>query len=130
MQGFRNYPMDNQQRDQQIVVDLMPSQYTKPTTPPPSPPLNGKFCNILLLSNESRKVFIFDGPSAIVKFHIIRRHFMCQLTHLSAPRSPMLFLGTTYYCSAGPSNWRTASQISKWHSLSEWVSQHRKSVYR
>lgn len=43
MQGFRNYPMDNQQRDQQIVVDLMPSQYTKPTTPPPSPPLNGKF---------------------------------------------------------------------------------------
>lgn len=42
MQGFRNYPMDNQQRDQQIVVDLMPSQYTKPTTPPPSPPLNGK----------------------------------------------------------------------------------------
>lgn len=31
--------MDGQQ--QQIVVDLMPPQYTKPTTPPPSPPING-----------------------------------------------------------------------------------------
>lgn len=31
--------MDGHQ--QQIVVDLMPPQYTKPTTPPPSPPLNG-----------------------------------------------------------------------------------------
>lgn len=41
MQGYRNYPVDNhmqQSRDQQpIVVDLMPSQYTKPSTPPPSP---------------------------------------------------------------------------------------------
>lgn len=37
MQGFRNYNMDAiQQRDQQIVVDLLPPQYNK-STPPPSP---------------------------------------------------------------------------------------------
>lgn len=29
MQGFRNYAMENQ-------------QYTKPSTPPPSPPMKGK----------------------------------------------------------------------------------------
>ncbi|XP_055387061.1 segmentation protein even-skipped [Condylostylus longicornis] len=42
MQGFRNYTMEtlvHQQREQQqIVVDLIPSQYTKSQTPPPSPP--------------------------------------------------------------------------------------------
>lgn len=40
MQGFRNYGIDGhmQGRDQQqIVVDLLPSQYTKPATPPLSP---------------------------------------------------------------------------------------------
>lgn len=33
--------MDGQQ--QQLVVDLMPPQYAKPTTPPPSPPMNGMY---------------------------------------------------------------------------------------
>lgn len=42
MQGFRNYDLDMvQQREQQIVVDLMPPQYTKPS-PPPTPPTSGK----------------------------------------------------------------------------------------
>lgn len=38
MQGFRNYNLEAavQQRDQ-IVVDLLPPQYTKHNTPPPSP---------------------------------------------------------------------------------------------
>lgn len=42
MQGFRNYSLEAavQQRDQ-IVVDLLPPQYTKHNTPPPSP--TGKF---------------------------------------------------------------------------------------
>ncbi|XP_055920067.1 segmentation protein even-skipped [Eupeodes corollae] len=39
MQGYRNYAMEHHQAVDQkpIVVDLMPSQYTKPQTPPPSP---------------------------------------------------------------------------------------------
>lgn len=38
MQGFRNYAIEAaQQREQQIVVDLLPPQYTKHNTPPPSP---------------------------------------------------------------------------------------------
>lgn len=42
MQGFRNYAIDLvQQREQQIVVDLMPTQYTK-NSPPPSPSTSGK----------------------------------------------------------------------------------------
>lgn len=42
MQGFRNYALDMvQQREQQIVVDLMPPQYAKPS-PPPTPPTSGK----------------------------------------------------------------------------------------
>lgn len=61
MQGFRNYPMENHQRDQQIVVDLMPQQYTKPTTPPPSPPMQGttdslNLCNI---SQQKNTLFFF-----------------------------------------------------------------------
>lgn len=41
MQGYRNYAMESQREQQSIVVDLIPSQYTKPSTPPPSPPLKG-----------------------------------------------------------------------------------------
>lgn len=43
MQGFRNYALEMVQhsREQQIVVDLMPPQYTKPS-PPPTPPTSGK----------------------------------------------------------------------------------------
>ncbi|XP_037036551.1 segmentation protein even-skipped [Bradysia coprophila] len=38
MQEFR-FALEHQQREQQIVVDLMPQQYGKPSTPPPSPPM-------------------------------------------------------------------------------------------
>lgn len=43
MQGFRNYNFEAQQRGQQhsIVVDIIPSQYTKTTTPPLSPNYKG-----------------------------------------------------------------------------------------
>lgn len=44
MQGFRNYAIEAaQQREQQIVVDLLPPQYTKHNTPPPSP--SGNYLN-------------------------------------------------------------------------------------
>lgn len=52
MQGFRGYSMDGQQ--QQIVVDLMPPQYTKPTTPPPSPPLAD--CSSPTLDNNGHSI--------------------------------------------------------------------------
>lgn len=42
MQGYRNYNFEQQQRNQPIVVDILPSQYTKPSTPPPSPTYKGK----------------------------------------------------------------------------------------
>lgn len=43
MQGFR-FPIEHHQRnDQQIVVDLLPPQYTKQTTPPMSPANRGMF---------------------------------------------------------------------------------------
>lgn len=41
MQEFR-FALEHQQREQQIVVDLLPQQYTKPSTPPPSPPMKGQ----------------------------------------------------------------------------------------
>lgn len=44
MQEFR-FALEHQQREQQIVVDLMPQQYTKPSTPPPSPPMKGQCFN-------------------------------------------------------------------------------------
>lgn len=46
MQGFRNYNFETQQRGQQhsIVVDIIPSQYTKTTTPPLSPNYKGMRC--------------------------------------------------------------------------------------
>lgn len=44
MQEFR-FALEHQQREQQIVVDLMPQQYTKPSTPPPSPPMKGQCLN-------------------------------------------------------------------------------------
>ncbi|XP_059613775.1 segmentation protein even-skipped [Phlebotomus argentipes] len=41
MQGFHAYSLNTPKRDQQqIIIDLMPSQYTKSSTPPPTPPLN------------------------------------------------------------------------------------------
>ncbi|XP_055685704.1 segmentation protein even-skipped [Lutzomyia longipalpis] len=42
MQGFHAYSINAPKRDQQqqIIIDLMPSQYTKSSTPPPTPPLN------------------------------------------------------------------------------------------
>lgn len=42
MQEFR-FALEHQQREQQIVVDLMPQQYAKPSTPPPSPPMKGQW---------------------------------------------------------------------------------------
>lgn len=41
MQGYRGYNFDSQQRNQPIVVDLLPSQYSKPATPPESPNFKG-----------------------------------------------------------------------------------------
>lgn len=41
MQEFR-FALEHQQREQQIVVDLMPQPYGKPSTPPPSPPMKGQ----------------------------------------------------------------------------------------
>ncbi|GAB0098242.1 Segmentation protein even-skipped [Sergentomyia squamirostris] len=43
MQGFHAYsinPPQKRDQQQQIIIDLMPSQYTKSSTPPPTPPLN------------------------------------------------------------------------------------------
>lgn len=52
MQGFRNYSFEQPQRGQPIVVDILPSQYTKPSTPPPSPTYKGEFTkfNCILFS--------------------------------------------------------------------------------
>ena len=41
MQGFGFAYEDSQKRDQQIVVDLMPQQYNKVSTPPSSPSMKG-----------------------------------------------------------------------------------------
>lgn len=41
MQGFRNYNIEQMQRDQMHVVDMMPPQYGKST--PPQSPNSGKF---------------------------------------------------------------------------------------
>lgn len=43
MHGLRNYNFDHSHRSQQqIVVDILPQQYTKPSTPPPSPTGKGE----------------------------------------------------------------------------------------
>lgn len=64
MQGFRNYALDMvQQREQQIVVDLMPPQYTKPS-PPPTPPTSGKLyvsIQYLLHNGRSQSMFKEQG---------------------------------------------------------------------
>lgn len=41
MQGYRGYNFESQQRNPPIVVDLLPSQYSKPATPPESPNFKG-----------------------------------------------------------------------------------------
>lgn len=60
MQGFRNYNFEAQQRGQQhsIVVDIIPSQYTKSTTPPLSPNYKGMHLSALLVAVSH---FIFIG---------------------------------------------------------------------
>ena len=61
MQGFRNYIIENQQRDgQQIVVDLMPPQYAKPSTPPPSPPRTGLFFCLTIFDSKTEKALEND----------------------------------------------------------------------
>lgn len=62
MQGFRNYNVEalQQREQQQIVVDLMPPQYTKQTTPPPSPN-SGEFLPTVLFDSWWLTVKTFRG---------------------------------------------------------------------